>query len=1043
MPTRVRFGDFVLDLHTGELFGSNSSTQLGENSLRVLRAFLERGGELVTREILERRIWPEGTVVDFEHGINTAMKVLRRALGDAVDNPKYIETIPRRGYRLLVPVEWIDTKHLIGNETKQEAQTQTADQRSTAGTCLVAREKELAELTRNLGQALAGHGSILLLGGEPGIGKTRLAAEFISIAHSQEAVVLRGSCYEAEGAPPYVPFIEVMESFARQTTRAQFRDALGEDAPELARLMPELRRTLAPIPSPLELPPEHQRRFFFKAYRAFVERSAHRRTLLILLEDLHSADEPTLQLLQYLAQAVLNLPVCLVVTYRDTDIPTGKPAANAIEFLIRNRLAMRISLRRLQPPEVAEMLAVLSAQNPPAALSRVVFEKTDGNPFFVEEVFRHLVEEGALFNADGSFPKGFAASQLKVPDGVHMVLSRRLGRLSDNTRRILSTAAVLGRAFALDLLEKLEAGRPGSVLEALEEAERARLVEAHPGERETRYRFVHELVRQTLAEMLSVPRRQRLHAQAAQAMQEHYQQSIDSHVTAIAHHLWQAGPSADREITIDFLCRAADISGSAYEEALEHLHHALALIGPKKTARIAKLLAQRAGIQLSLQKANEAIEDYRAAVALNEELGNEEGMILASEALWFVYGWTGDFTRMNEVAEHAVQRTEASRPELRYAALAMQGGVLGLTGKSDAALACLNQLPRLPAESENPGLLASGLHMAMHAWHLVARLDLCEAAARQGIVIADRTGDSWMRCSLDFGVLASLIYRGRPQDYESHIHDLIDRSTRVGHDNMRFQGLYFLASTHLASGKIEAAESELRNALEFGGSHKVGFISAAQSSLAGVQFFRDNLQEAETGALQALGGPVTHLSGFGEGLLALVKSVAGNDDTERFCTQAAQFLPRPGHSRSIGVWHAVLTLIEAYAFASRRDLAAALVLDAERIAAEWDCSIFSTPAWSMAGVAAACGGDWTRAERHHQASVARMDEGNYITARPIARFWYARMLIERGRPADVVKANNLLHDSAQLAESIGLALYARLARTQLNAINARNINHSD
>src|SRR5262249_53919092 len=168
--------------------------------------------------------------------------------------------------------------------------------------------------------------------------------------------------------------------------------------------------------------------------------------------------------------------------------------------LFRQKLGTRILLRRLPVAGVEQMLAALSAQQPPRSLARVVFEGTEGNPFFVEEVFRHLVEEGKLFDEEGGFRSRLRMDQLQVREGVRLVLGRRLERLSEDARRILTTAAVIGRVFPLELLEELEKARPDVALEAIEEAERAHLVETETAGRQIRYRFVHELVRQALSE---------------------------------------------------------------------------------------------------------------------------------------------------------------------------------------------------------------------------------------------------------------------------------------------------------------------------------------------------------------------------------------------------------------------------------------------------------------------------------------------------------------------------------------------------------------
>jgi predicted ATPase len=180
-----------------------------------------------------------------------------------------------------------------------------------------------------------------------------------------------------------------------------------------------------------------------------------------VFEDLHWADEPTLLLLQHIGQMLSTTPILLIGTYRDVELEVTRPFAKTLEAMLRQKQATRISLRRLAVDGVEGMLAALSGQTPPPSLARVVFAETEGNPFFVEEIFRHLAEEGKLFDETGKWRSGLRADQLEVPEGVRLVLGRRLDRLGVDARRVLTTAAVIGRSFSLRLLEALENQRGG------------------------------------------------------------------------------------------------------------------------------------------------------------------------------------------------------------------------------------------------------------------------------------------------------------------------------------------------------------------------------------------------------------------------------------------------------------------------------------------------------------------------------------------------------------------------------------------------------
>jgi len=245
---------------------------------------------------------------------------------------------------------------------------------------MVGRDVERAELVRHLDAALAGTGGVVLIGGEPGIGKTRLTEELLAEARRRGATGRVGHCYEMQGSPPYVPFVEILERTVRVVPPAALRRLLGDDAPEVARLMPELRRMFTDIPPPIELPAEQQRWYFFNAYHAFVDRSCRLAPIVAVFEDLHWADEPTLQLLLHVAQAASSMPLLLIGTYRDVELEVTRPFANVLESLLRQRLATRMVLRRLPASGVDALLEAMSGCPAPPSFARVVFRETEGNP---------------------------------------------------------------------------------------------------------------------------------------------------------------------------------------------------------------------------------------------------------------------------------------------------------------------------------------------------------------------------------------------------------------------------------------------------------------------------------------------------------------------------------------------------------------------------------------------------------------------------------------------------------------------------------------
>jgi tetratricopeptide (TPR) repeat protein len=559
------------------------------------------------------------------------------------------------------------------------------------------------------------------------------------------------------------------------------------------------------------------------------------------LRNLQWADEPTLLLLQHLAQAVAGLPMLMIGTYRDVDLKAGRPCARMLESLTRQKLGMRILLRRLPVAGVEQMLAALSLQQPPRSLARVVFEETEGNPFFVEEVFRHLAEEGKLFDQQGAFRPNLRVDQLHVPESVRLVLGRRLERLSQDAQRILTTAAVIGREFPLELLEELEKARPDAALEAVEEAERAHLVETETAGRQTHYRFVHELVRQTLSETLSLPRRQRLHARVADVMERVYAASIGAHVSALAHHLYQAGSSVDQEKTVHFLLEAASQASkaTAHEEALDHLDNAVSLLDNERTTRAADLRARRAGVLLCLSRNQEAVQEYDRALAFFESLGDDVRFVETCARLKILYTWATRFQDVRAVIDRAAQHARDAPAPTRCIVLAMQAHSASTAGEIDRALDLLEELHKIPENELPPAVIGFAADQEMFTRHGAGQLTLCEAAARKATRIYRESGDVWSPHSVEIGLFWPPLLCGRPAEAESLILEAIPRAMRTGHDVAKSLAFWVLAEVHVAKGDLESAERAAREALELMESCGFGWLFVVEMILGGILLYRD------------------------------------------------------------------------------------------------------------------------------------------------------------------------------------------------------------
>lgn len=432
----------------------------------------------------------------------------------------------------------------------------------------------MAELVTALDDARASRGRLVMLVGEPGIGKSRTAQELAALAERRGAIVLWGRCPEQPGAPPFWPWVQVVRTLADGLDDEALRACLGAGAADVAGLLPELRGRLPGLPWPSHGQDAESARFrLFDAIAFLLKRAADRVPLVLVLDNLQWADGSSLRLLEFIAPEIVEARVLVLGTYRDIELSRRHPLADTLGNLTRERHFMRLALRGLSPGDVGGLLEATLGTAPSPELADAVFSRTEGNPLFVHEVARLLLQEGAT---PGRGSPGDL--HLRIPEGIRDVIGQRLNKLSDKANEALAVASVIGRDFDVNSFAGVSDGAPdGALLGALEEAVRARLVDEDPRVR-GRYRFSHALVRQILYEELSTTRRVRLHLRLAETFERLYGNAASEHAAELAHHFGEAqlAGGASGMVKYSVLAGKNSMAAHAWEEAVDHFLRALA-----------------------------------------------------------------------------------------------------------------------------------------------------------------------------------------------------------------------------------------------------------------------------------------------------------------------------------------------------------------------------------------------------------------------------------------------------------------------------------
>ena len=609
---------------------------------------------------------------------------------------------------------------------------------------LVGRANELAEARELWQRAREGRGHAVLLSGEPGAGKTRLAREITIQAAVDGALVLAGGCYEYEATTPYLPFVEAFRRWVREEKDdGKLRDLLGDNALQISKLAPKIETRLGPFPGRPQLAPHEERLLFFDAVAQVFANIAQRQALLFYADDLHWADRGTLWLLGHLLRQLREERVLMVGAYRETELDRAHPLAKALVDWNRERLVTRIVLRRFDVGETGAQIDALLGEHVSGEFAEAVHRETEGNPFFVEEVLKALIERGSVRRESGRWQR-CELDQLQIPQSVKEAIGNRLDRVSQESNEVLRVAAILGKVFTFEELTHASHQNEDQLLDALDEGVNAQLISAGS---DGSFNFTHDKIREVLYEELNPIRRRRLHRLAAEGL-ERNRETCFCAVEKLAHHYIQAG---DHERGLEYAKKAAQEAERvfAFDEAVAA--YARARDCAEALGLIEEQLIQEEAIGKAYLLHGEQVaagEHFERALTLATEPAVRAR--LQCEAASSLVA-TGDQKGLEYLKQALEVLDPALNPLETANALSIEGRFHHLAGRHKKALELLARA----AELVEPTAAASTV--SSFAAPMISQIYAFSAGANQHFGLYD-DADQWAQRAVDFGLSHNILF---------------------------------------------------------------------------------------------------------------------------------------------------------------------------------------------------------------------------------------------------------------------------------------------
>ena len=885
----------------------------------------------------------------------------------------------------------------------------------------VGRAAELEKLRLLVPTAEGERRRVVLLGGEPGSGKSRLVREFAAEAAQAGALVLYGAS-DAVVHTPYGPFSKALERLVSELEVDELRASLGASAGELTRLLPELPERLGELPPPRRADPDTERHRLHTIVTDLLERVSRRRPVVLVIEDGHWADAPTLLLLRHLAQTPWSARVLLFATFRDTEAEVPDGLAQTLADLRRSDDVVRLRLEGLSGEEVGEFVQRVSKDRSDDAsgLARSIWGLTGGNAFLVCELWRALVETNAIEIADGKLRLSGSPAAFGTPESVREVVSGRLSRLQSATTELLELAAAAGAEFELAVVGRGSGLGERELIDAVEEANRSGIIVELPG-RQLAYRFTHELVRRAVYDRLSSVRRAELHLRVGEALEVAGDQSVRA-IADLAHHFTAAAALDGADRAIDYNVRAARVAAAAlaFEEAAEMLATALEL-GIDDTSRRAEVLLDLGMARHKAGKAFEALDALTRAAEIGRELGDHH--LLARAAIGYEEAsWRpGEQRGAVELLEEATMALGNEQSELGVGLLGALARALDMQGHQQRGAIVRASAIELARRLGDRAGLATTLVRSYWSRGATPTEQIIEMLT-EAKALGEQLGDTELQAEAMSWLSPSFVVVADIPSARAEVAALREIAEITRQPFYLHVAQHYGAAIALSDGHLEASEQMARR------SEQEGRLLTGRdaSGTYGIQMFslrREQGRLAELASvIRILGSSKRAYGPWRPGLASLLVELGMEAEARR---ELARLLSEGLEAFRESLWLASLTYITDACASLGDEATAALVYPELAPLAGTNVMIGHLVAYygsaeRYLGMLTATLGEWERAEEHFERALeanAAMDASTWLAH---TNYQYARMLLARGGEHRR-RAEPLLAVAGQLAASIGMA----------------------